>query len=61
MIILCLKECGLFSVDLLLCNKYINVMDVIYVVVYVVKNIFGCKDEDSFFLGRICFFVNLNI
>lgn len=62
MIIICLKylQVGFLIGDLLFWNKYINVMDVVYVVVYVVKNILDCKDRGSFFLDvcEKCFFVD---
>lgn len=59
--ILCPKERGLPSADSLPRNKYTNVMDAIYAVVYAVKNIFGCKDEDSFVQGKTCPSVDSNI
>lgn len=52
--ILCAKEHGLPSADLLPRNKYTNVMDAIYAVVHAVKNIFDCKDGNSFLQGEKC-------
>ncbi|KAL9983456.1 hypothetical protein ACROYT_G005631 [Oculina patagonica] len=52
--ILCPKENGLPSADSLPRNKYTNVMDAIYAVVHAVKNIFDCKDGESFIQGEKC-------
>ena len=50
----CSKEHGLPSADSLPRNKYTNVMDAIYAVVYAVKNIFDCKDKESILQGGKC-------
>lgn len=52
--ILCPKNVSKPSTESLPRNKYTNVMDAIYAVVYAVKNIFDCKDAESVLQGEKC-------
>ena len=52
--ILCSRNFSKPSGNLLPRNKYTNVMDAVYAVAHAVKNIFNCRDGQSFLQGEKC-------